>query len=140
MAQQTLHRGRLIDHVHLRVADLGASKRFYRAVLATLGREADKRERAAHLVRRTLDRRGRRGRAKPRAPRLPGERPRRRWRASTKRGSRPAGATTARRASATYHPGYYAAFLLDPDGHNIEAVHHGPAERSAESVEISFGG
>lgn len=21
-----------------------------------------------------------------------------------------------------YHPGYYAAFVLDPDGHNIEAV------------------
>lgn len=25
-----------------------------------------------------------------------------------------------------YHPGYYGAFVLDPDGHNIEAVHHGP--------------
>ncbi|WP_313351891.1 VOC family protein, partial [Paracoccus sp. (in: a-proteobacteria)] len=24
-----------------------------------------------------------------------------------------------------YHPGYYAAFVLDPDGNNIEAVHHG---------------
>ena len=23
-----------------------------------------------------------------------------------------------------YHPGYYAAFVLDPDGHNIEAVVH----------------
>jgi catechol 2,3-dioxygenase-like lactoylglutathione lyase family enzyme len=23
-----------------------------------------------------------------------------------------------------YHPGYYGAFLLDPDGHNIEAVNH----------------
>jgi catechol 2,3-dioxygenase-like lactoylglutathione lyase family enzyme len=23
-----------------------------------------------------------------------------------------------------YHPGYYAAFVLDPDGHNIEAVFH----------------
>ncbi len=23
-----------------------------------------------------------------------------------------------------YHPGYYAAFLHDPDGHNIEAVCH----------------
>src|ERR1700741_2836036 len=35
----TYHRGRLIDHVHLRVADLAASKRFYRAVLAAVGRE-----------------------------------------------------------------------------------------------------
>jgi catechol 2,3-dioxygenase-like lactoylglutathione lyase family enzyme len=26
-----------------------------------------------------------------------------------------------------YHPDYYAAFVLDPDGHNIEAVCHAPA-------------
>ncbi|MGI8840792.1 MAG: VOC family protein [Caulobacteraceae bacterium] len=26
-----------------------------------------------------------------------------------------------------YHPDYYGAFVLDPDGHNIEAVCHGPA-------------
>jgi catechol 2,3-dioxygenase-like lactoylglutathione lyase family enzyme len=30
------HLGRLIDHVHLRVSDLEASKRFYRAVLESL--------------------------------------------------------------------------------------------------------
>lgn len=24
-----------------------------------------------------------------------------------------------------YHPGYYATFLRDPDGHNVEAVTHG---------------
>lgn len=24
-----------------------------------------------------------------------------------------------------YHPGYYGAFVLDPDGHNVEAVIHG---------------
>jgi len=24
-----------------------------------------------------------------------------------------------------YHPSYYGAFVLDPDGHNIEAVFHG---------------
>jgi catechol 2,3-dioxygenase-like lactoylglutathione lyase family enzyme len=23
-----------------------------------------------------------------------------------------------------YHPGYYAAYLRDPDGHNVEAVFH----------------
>jgi catechol 2,3-dioxygenase-like lactoylglutathione lyase family enzyme len=27
---------------------------------------------------------------------------------------------------AQYHPNYYAAFVLDPDGHNIEAVCHAP--------------
>jgi catechol 2,3-dioxygenase-like lactoylglutathione lyase family enzyme len=26
---------------------------------------------------------------------------------------------------AEYHPNYYAAFVLDPDGHNLEAVYHG---------------
>jgi catechol 2,3-dioxygenase-like lactoylglutathione lyase family enzyme len=23
-----------------------------------------------------------------------------------------------------YHPGYYGAFVLDPDGHNVEVVNH----------------
>jgi catechol 2,3-dioxygenase-like lactoylglutathione lyase family enzyme len=27
-----------------------------------------------------------------------------------------------------YHPGYYGAFVLDPDGNNIEAVCHRPAQ------------
>ncbi len=26
-----------------------------------------------------------------------------------------------------YSPGYYAAFVIDPDGHNIEAVFHDPS-------------
>jgi catechol 2,3-dioxygenase-like lactoylglutathione lyase family enzyme len=26
-----------------------------------------------------------------------------------------------------YHPGYYGAFVLDPDGNNVEAVCHRPA-------------
>ena len=37
-----------------------------------------------------------------------------------------------------YHPGYYAAFVLDPDGNNVEAVFHGEAKRSAASVTVSF--
>ena len=36
-----------------------------------------------------------------------------------------------------YHAGYYAAFLLDPDGNNIEAVYHGPSKRSAEAVVVT---
>ena len=38
----------------------------------------------------------------------------------------------------TYHPGYYAAFVLDPDGNNVEAVYHGPFERSAPSVVFTW--
>lgn len=37
-----------------------------------------------------------------------------------------------------YHPGYYAAFVLDPDGTNVEAVHHGAVERSADSVVFTW--
>ena len=37
-----------------------------------------------------------------------------------------------------YHPGYYGAFVLDPDGNNIEAVYHGEAKRSAPSVKVTF--
>ena len=29
-----------------------------------------------------------------------------------------------------YHPNYYGAFLLDPDGHNIEAVCHYPESKA----------
>ncbi len=31
---------------------------------------------------------------------------------------------------AHYHPNYYGAFVLDPDGHNIEAVCHLPAQHT----------
>lgn len=37
-----------------------------------------------------------------------------------------------------YHPGYYAAFAIDPDGNNIEVVYHGPASYSADSVKVTF--
>jgi catechol 2,3-dioxygenase-like lactoylglutathione lyase family enzyme len=30
-----------------------------------------------------------------------------------------------------YHPNYYGAFAIDPDGHNIEAVCHGPESGSS---------
>ena len=34
-------------------------------------------------------------------------------------------ATTASRASGPrYHPGYYSAYVFDPDGNNIEVVNH----------------
>lgn len=37
-----------------------------------------------------------------------------------------------------YHPGYFGAFVLDPDGNNIEAVYHGKATSSAPYVRITF--
>jgi catechol 2,3-dioxygenase-like lactoylglutathione lyase family enzyme len=40
---------------------------------------------------------------------------------ATRAGYRDNGAPGER---AVYHPGYYGAFVLDPDGHNIEVVNH----------------
>src|SRR4030095_11988711 len=37
-----------------------------------------------------------------------------------------------------YHPGYYRARVLDPDGNTVEVVSHGPAKFSAESVKVTF--
>ena len=45
------------------------------------------------------------------------------YRAALQAGGRDNGAPGIR---AVYHPNYYAAFVLDPDGHNIEAVCHAP--------------
>jgi catechol 2,3-dioxygenase-like lactoylglutathione lyase family enzyme len=43
-----------------------------------------------------------------------------------------------------YHPSYYAAFVLDPDGHNVEAVCHAPAapkpQRAAKSAKAAKAG
>ena len=120
-----LHLGRLIDHVHIRVSDLERSKRFYRAVLRSLGFAADELWVSAdgepttrlHLSFQTPDRWA--------VPRF--------HEAGLAAGGRDNGAPGERR----YHPGYYAAYLLDPDGNNIEAVHHGPARRSASSVIVT---
>lgn len=46
------------------------------------------------------------------------------YRAAIAVGGRDNGAPGIR---AHYHPDYYGAFVLDPDGHNIEAVCHAPA-------------
>jgi catechol 2,3-dioxygenase-like lactoylglutathione lyase family enzyme len=135
---QIHHRGRLIDHVHLRAADLGAAKRFYRAALAALGREPsfesdeaiafdelwiDAADAAGpsrvHLAFQAADREG--------VARFHA--------AGLAAGGRDNGGPGER----AYHPGYFAAYLLDPDGHNVEAVFHGPAVRSAASVEVRAG-
>ena len=127
------HRGRLLDHVHLRVADVESSKRFYRAVFAALGLPGILREgptffyadelfvdktdghtSRVHLAFQSADR----------------ETVQAFHRAALAAGGRENGAPGER----PYHPGYYAAFVLDPDGNNIEAVFHGPSERSAPSV------
>jgi catechol 2,3-dioxygenase-like lactoylglutathione lyase family enzyme len=130
------HFGRLIDHVQLRVADLEASRRFYQATLRALGRDlsgggdwyfhadelfvtaaGEEPVSRVHLAFQTRDQ------AHVDAV----------YQAMLGAGGRDNGPPGFR----DYHRGYYGAFVLDPDGNNIEAVYHGPADRSATSVVLT---
>jgi catechol 2,3-dioxygenase-like lactoylglutathione lyase family enzyme len=129
------HRGRLIDHIQLRCVDLAASRRFYGAVLRELGREIVEIA-PGLLVADELCLTPAEGPASRIHLALQTESPeqvQRVYEAGLAAGGRDNGKPGERH----YHPGYYAAFLLDPDGNNIEAVHHGPAKRSAASVVIT---
>lgn len=137
-----IHRGRLLDHVHLVVRDIDASRRFYRAVLEALevpmGGEASDYFWADELFVSTAEFQGARGELTGRAHLGLQAKSREMvdqfYRAALGAGGRDNGSPGER----PYHPGYYAAFVLDPDGNNIEAVHHGPAKQSAQSVVFSF--
>ncbi len=131
-----LHLGRLIDHIHIVVSDLEKSRSFYRAALESIGKslnnddvhdfgsdelfvsqtEKDGKVSHIHLAFQVPDK----------------ETVEKFYRAALAAGGKDNGAPGER----SYHPGYYAAFVLDPDGNNIEAVFHGPADRSAESVVV----
>jgi catechol 2,3-dioxygenase-like lactoylglutathione lyase family enzyme len=119
-------RNGIIDHLWIRVADLAASTGFYRVVADSLGLSVEEQP----------------GRTTVRGPDggsfalLEGELTEHvhmafatednavvdRFHAQlTAAGYRDYGAPGER---PRHHPGYYAAYVLDPDGHNIEAVNH----------------
>jgi catechol 2,3-dioxygenase-like lactoylglutathione lyase family enzyme len=144
MKTYELHRGRLIDHIGLVVKDLSASKRFYTAAFDVLGIPLGG-EAAEHFwfdelfvsSQRSPDAAGKlTGRVHLAFQAPDRDTVDRFYRAVLAAGGRDNGAPGER----PYHPGYYAAFVLDPDGNNIEAVYHGPAKRSAGSVKVSFTG
>lgn len=137
-----LHRGRLIDHIGLVVRNLAASKAFYSAVFDVLnipmGGSDERNFWADELFV-----------SAPGSAEVQGELTGRHhiafqardramvdafYKAALAHGGRDNGPPGER----PYHPGYYAAFVLDPDGNNIEAVFHGEADRSAASVQIRF--
>ena len=119
----------MIDHMGLSVSDLSNSRAFYEAALAPLGytcilvfdeavgfgvppkpdfwlSEGDPGMPALHVAFRADTR------AQVDAF----------YRAAIAAGGRDNGGPGLR---VHYHPNYYGAFVLDPDGHNIEAVCHG---------------
>ncbi len=128
------HLGRLIDHVHIRVADVAATRRFYAAVLKALGRDLQETGIYLHFDEFYISTDGPPTAKLHLAFQADGPEAVKRFHsAGLAAGGRDNGAPGERR----YHPGYYAAFLLDPDGNNIEAVSHGPAKRSASSVVVT---
>ena len=137
-----LYRGRLIDHIHLVVRDLKASRRFYGAVLEVLGipvgGEADDFFWADELFVSSADSRAAQGVLTGRHHLAFQARDRAMVDAFYQAGLAAGGRDNGAPGERPYHPGYYAAFLLDPDGNNIEAVFHGQAKRSAASIEINF--
>ena len=144
METSELFRGRLIDHLQLVVRDLDASRRFYEAVLATLGigigGSGETWFWADELFVSGIDSEAAQGEPTGRHHFAFQARDRAMVEAfhaaALANGGRDHGAPGER----PYHPGYYAAFVLDPDGNNIEAVNHGPARRSADAVRIEFDG
>ncbi len=121
--------GALLDHVTLKVTDFAASATFYDAALASLGLSrlfGDGETFAGYGAERPFFWIGAGG--------LGGG-------AHVAFTGRDRGAVEAFHAAALtaggrdnggpgvrahYHPTYYGAFVLDPDGHNIEAVCHAP--------------
>jgi catechol 2,3-dioxygenase-like lactoylglutathione lyase family enzyme len=119
-------RSGVIDHLWLRVADLAAAKRFYETIAPTIG---------YRLARDSEDRAGFGGRdgsftVTPGDPsahvHLAFPVPDRTTvetfhRVATEAGYRDNGPPGER---PEYHPGYFGAYVLDPDGNNVEAVFH----------------
>jgi catechol 2,3-dioxygenase-like lactoylglutathione lyase family enzyme len=106
------HHGRLFDHVHLRVSDLEASRRFYEAAIGALGLEVQGDDEHFWSDELFVSTDG------PPTQNLhiafyadDHETVQRFHAAAIAAGGRDNGAPGER----SYHPGYYAAYVLDPD-------------------------
>jgi catechol 2,3-dioxygenase-like lactoylglutathione lyase family enzyme len=117
----------MFDHVTIRASDRAASIRFYDAVLPVIGIDRPDKDDdyaewgdfsvAGASADKPVTRRLHLGFVSP-SRELVDEF----WRAGTEAGFRDDGDPGLR---PQYSPDYYGAFLLDPDGNSIEAVHHG---------------
>ena len=142
METQRLHRGRLIDHLQLVVRDLAASQKFYGAVFKVLeipiGGTGDSYFWADELFVSTADSEAAQGRLTGRIHLAFQSQDRATVDAFYKAALANGGMDNGAPGERSYHPGYYACFVLDPDGNNVEAVFHGEAQRSAPSVKVTF--
>ena len=132
----TWHTGRLIDHVHLRARNFIVTRHFYTAVLGALGIRIEQMGegwfQVDELFVDAAD-----VRTVPTHIHLAFQARDRAMVDAFHKAALVAGGTdNGKPGERDYHPGYYGAFVLDPDGNNIEAVYHGPVQRSADSVRL----
>ena len=129
----------LIDHVSITVRDLSRAKPFYRAVMSALGAVvASEREDAIGFGERNRPHSDGHTYISVYQSQAAAPDPHRHYcfradsaaqvrafhTAGLAAGGRDEGAPGLR----TYHPGYFAAFVSEPEGHRLEAVfHHGEA-------------
>ena len=130
------HQGRLIDHVAFNVADLEISQTFYVAILSALGKSDgfgcdDDCFYFDELYIGTGGTPCSNLHLAFQADSI--EQVNAFFEAGLKAGGRDNGKPGYR----SYHDAYYAAFLLDPDGNNIEAVCDVGASRSSPSVTVT---
>ncbi len=130
------HQGRLIDHIGIQVADLERSKAFYVAILDALGKAGgfgsddgcfyfDEFYVAADSAPATNLHLAFQADSIEQVQ------------AFFEAGLRAGGKDNGQPGYRQYHESYYAAFLLDPDGNNVEAVCDVGAERSSPSVIVT---
>ncbi len=123
--------GRTLDHVHMKASDIDASRQFYVAALGPLGLDVESGPgfvqadefilsegspvtTGLHLAFRARDR----------------ESVDAFYKAAMNAGGRDNGKPGPR----DYKPDYYGAFVLDPDGNNIEAVYDPPSRISGGPI------
>src|SRR5205809_632668 len=99
----------MIDHTGVKVSNPKKSRTFYDKALAPLGYQMMKEIPTQHTGGKVVL-----GYGVPPKPDF--------WMAALEAGGKDNGKPGPR---AHYHKDYYGAFVLDPDGHNVEAVWHG---------------
>ncbi len=142
MELQELYRGRLIDHIQLVVADLAASRAFYGAVFDVLKIPINDESAgffwADEFVVSTTDSEAAQGELTGRHHVAFQAKNREMVDLFYKQALAHGGKDNGAPGERPYHPGYYAAFVIDPDGNNVEAVYHGEAKQSADAIRITF--
>ena len=126
--------GNNVDHLWVGVRDLEASRRFYDLISRFTGIRPGRRWEAGVQYRGAWATCSFVGDGRRPPSGCTWHSPRRtaaRLRSSTAPPRRRATRTTGAGRAPEYHPGYYAAFVLAPDGTNVESVFHGPGLTSA---------